>query len=744
MSVNKNLILKLIFISVYWCSALIGFAQESIPMGTWRLHVSYNSINSVAAGNGKVYGAAPNGIMALDLLDKSMETYTKVNGLSGAGITAIAFDATTSQLIIGYIDGNVDIIKDNVVTNFDQIKKSITLTGSKKINHISVANGIAYLAADYGVVLFDLQRGEMKETWRDLGTSGARLRITQSTFKADSIFLATDKGIMAGYLGDNLLDFNNWKRFQEGDLDTVIHSISLFDDKIYAGVAGSGLFSHENSTWTKESFLSDLPVQYLYSSGDKLFIAQDKKIFMLNTAGGLTEIASGFITYPLAVIEDSAGSIWIGDTGNGMVSDAEGSFISYLPDGPSVTDIYRLKYRNDMIFAMGGGYLQGAQAPNDGTINIFTSQWSSAATVITNVTDIEMREGITFASSFGSGIQAGDFTVPDVIYNATNSALNSLTGDDTIIITALENSSDGIWAANYDAVPSLHLFNSDNTWESFPIGPNAARYPVNLMADFSGNVWMILDPDRGGGILVFNKEANTATYLTEISGAGSLPDRAVRSAAVDLDGSVWVGTDKGVSYFINPSSVFEPGINGIEPIFEGGYLLREDKVTAIAIDGGNRKWMGTERGVWLFSSSAEDLVYNFTEENSPLLSNIIHDIEINPKTGEVFFATSNGIASFRSDATASEPFFQQVKIFPNPVTTDFTGTIGITGLATGAVVKVTDSSGKLIWQTQANGGTATWNGADYNGKKAATGIYLVFSATQDGNESFVGKIAVIK
>jgi ligand-binding sensor domain-containing protein len=173
-------------------------------------------------------------------------------------------------------------------------------------------------------------------------------------------------------------------------------------------------------------------------------------------------------------------------------------------------------------------------------------------------------------------------------------------------------------------------------------------------------------------------------------------------------------------------------------------LLRDDKVTAIAIDGGNRKWMGTERGVWLFNSTGEGMIYNFTTANSPLLSNVIRDIAINHKTGEVFFATDEGIVSYRGDATESNSVFRSVKIFPNPVTNSFNGSVGINGLATNATVKITDISGKLIWQTQANGGTAMWNVRDYNGRRAATGVYLVFTATSDGVESVVGKIAVVE
>ncbi len=255
---------------------------------------------------------------------------------------------------------------------------------------------------------------------------------------------------------------------------------------------------------------------------------------------------------------------------------------------------------------------------------------------------------------------------------------------------------------------------------------------------------MLANPNQGGGIIVFNKELNKSAYLTEVAGSGGLPSKNVRSIAMDRDGYVWVGTDIGVAYFIDPTDLYVPGTNAIKPIFENRFLLKDDKVTALAVDGGNRKWMGTERGVWLFNATGETLIHNFTAENSPLLSNVIRAIEIDDKTGEVFFSTDKGLISYRSDATVGTDKFESIKIFPNPVTAEFTGTVGISGLANDAIVKITDISGKLIWQTKANGGTASWNVRDYNGNHAATGMYIVFSATEDGGENAVGKIAVIE
>jgi streptogramin lyase len=277
----------------------------------------------------------------------------------------------------------------------------------------------------------------------------------------------------------------------------------------------------------------------------------------------------------------------------------------------------------------------------------------------------------------------------------------------------------------------------EGQWQSFPICCSA-RYPTDMVIDASGKVWTILAPAQGGGVHVFDPANNSSVYRNNVTGGGGLPDQSVREIALDRDGLVWVGTDQGIAYFISPGS------DAIKPIFENRFLLRDEKITAIEVDGGNRKWIGTEHGVWLFDPAGEELITNFTTENSPLLSDTIHDITIDNNSGEVFFATEKGIVSYRSDATTGQNDFNTLKIFPNPVTSAFNGTVGISGLAMDAIVKITDISGKLIWQTQANGGTASWNVRDYNGRRAATGVYLVFAASTDGSEREVGKIAVVE
>ena len=244
-------------------------------------------------------------------------------------------------------------------------------------------------------------------------------------------------------------------------------------------------------------------------------------------------------------------------------------------------------------------------------------------------------------------------------------------------------------------------------------------------------------------ILVFNDETGEERYLGNTTGEGGLPGTKATTIISDKDGLIWAGTDQGVAFFPDPFSVFSGNVDAVRPIFDRRPLLRDQLITAIAVDGGNRKWIGTPNGLWLFDEAGETLVHNFTTENSPLPSNYIKDIAIDANSGEVFIATTQGMVSYRGTATKGGTENQAVKIFPNPVSMSFNGEVGISGLVDDAIVKITTVTGTLVREVKAAGGMATWNVTDYRNERVATGVYLVFSASSNGSETFVGKIAVV-
>jgi streptogramin lyase len=519
--------------------------------------------------------------------------------------------------------------------------------------------------------------------------------------------------------------------------------IVSFNNTIFSGVNGSGIHTYSDGVWTLESYLQGDTFSFLSASAN-LTITSSSGISSINSVNGFATITDPLILNPHIAMEDG-GTFWIGETGNGLVGNPNTGFEKFLGNGPSNKNTWRLQYDGTSIHALAGGYSSGFLPLNRvGWKDLFTKGlWTNTTNTIFDLTDISFNGTFMYTSSFGYGVLQQDESSM-LLYDETNSPLENISPGRNVYVTAMESSPDGVWIANYRATNTYHLLKSDNTWQSFSFSQGVSRYPTAITIDVNGSIWAPQSQLNGGGIFVFNATDNEQVYLTETPSSGGLPNRNVNAVAMDRDGAVWVGMEKGVAYFANPYAIFSSSVNAIRPIFENRFLLQDEKITAIEVDGGNRKWIGTERGVWLFNPTGESMVYNFTSENSPLLSNKIVDIEIDKITGEVFFATDKGIVSFRSDATNGNPTFDAVKIFPNPVTPDFSGNVGISGLTTDAIVKITDVSGKLVFETRAEGGTAVWGVRDYSGNRVSTGVYLVFASTADGSSRVVGKLAVIK
>lgn len=265
----------------------------------------------------------------------------------------------------------------------------------------------------------------------------------------------------------------------------------------------------------------------------------------------------------------------------------------------------------------------------------------------------------------------------------------------------------------------------------------------SIILDSDKNRWTRLGAYQG---IMVETPAKQRTYLYNGKGQGNLPSATVASMILDKYGQIWVGTTAGVAVFDDPASVVSGrNLDAYTPIFEKRRLLANETVTTIAIDGGNRKWMGTNNGVFLFSEDGTELVNNFTVTNSPLPSNLISYIGIEPTTGEVFIRTSQGMVCYQGTAMeAGDNISGKALIYPNPVRPEYEGLITIDGLYENVVVKITDVAGRLIYETKSNGSRAVWNGQYPTGGKVPTGIYYVMTSTDEGNQSLMGKIAVVR
>jgi hypothetical protein len=297
-------------------------------------------------------------------------------------------------------------------------------------------------------------------------------------------------------------------------------------------------------------------------------------------------------------------------------------------------------------------------------------------------------------------------------------------------------------------------------WYAFSI-PGISGAPLfgDMTVDSYNQKWINVlgnNAPLGNGLVVYDDNGtltettdDRARFLTTGAGKGNLPSTDIRAITEDLENEIWLGTSKGVAVMYSPSSVLSADNYDVQQVLinQDGvnqYLLESEIVTAIAVDGANRKWIGTESGgLFLMSADGTKQILNFNEDNSPILSNYILALAIDQKTGEVFIGTNRGLISYKGDAIAGSGGCSDVLVYPNPVRENYGGPIAIKGLVPNGNVKITDVSGNLVYETTALGTQAIWYGKKFNGEKVQTGVYLVFSSDEDGENTCVTKLLLI-
>jgi hypothetical protein len=316
-----------------------------------------------------------------------------------------------------------------------------------------------------------------------------------------------------------------------------------------------------------------------------------------------------------------------------------------------------------------------------------------------------------------------------------------------------------LWFTNAYAEEGLHVRLQDGSFQTMGLGDALGNdgWLGQVLAARNGYIWCIMP--RNQGLLVYDtnktpQDTNDDDWrvLTADPEKGGLPSDDVYSIEEDLDGEIWVGTAAGPCVIYLPSLAFEndndnPIASQILIQQDGNFqlLLETEIIQSICIDGGNRKWLGTQNsGVYLLSSDGTSEVLHFEAENSPLPSDQIFDIAINHRNGEVLFGTDRGLIGWRSDAQNFVVEISEIRAYPNPVTADFDGWITIDGLAYESTVHITSSSGRSIAKIDSQGGRAVWNGLDWNGQQAGYGIYLVFATDAEGNSAGTTKFAIMR
>lgn len=743
-------------------------AQENnIAIGNWRVHLPYYSMKTIAMTGTRAYVANGSSIYYFDKEDNSVDVLSKYTGLNDVKVSRLGYNSTESILMIGYESGNIDLIKGNELYNMNDILRAQGIAGSRKINHFFMHDEFVYISGDFGVTLYNLKKKEVKESYLTLTGDLTMNMVFASTLTTDkdSIFLATSKGVMAARVSQavNLLDFSNWYTFQASDsIDAVnVSSVCAYNGTVYAAVQGKGVYYYNGSKWRKTS----LPAGDIYSlssMGSGILACIDTAVFRITAPNSWTSIFYKDNITPTEAYMEEDNTLWLSCFGGGMVRHRNNTDDIISPNGPFVNQVFKLEYFNNNMLALAGGYSSlGLRTYFGNWHSIFENNTSwvggyAKYPLIPNTfrdfvgASYNKNNSTLYFSVYGDGLAAVNDDGTTTIYTELNSPLKrsgaTQTGDLLVGQTAIDTEGN-LWVPTRlvnSALNNLHKLSPDGTWTSYKLTSNLAKHIIGVTIDDFDNKWIKAAGASETGIIVFNEKQNLSRTLINATGQGMLPDARVHCVTKDKKGTIYVGTDKGIAVCYDPSAILTSGVDLVTPIYDGFPILFERIVQAIEVDGGNRKWVGTNDGLWLFNEDLTEVLLYFNTDNSPLLSDDIMDIKIHERSGEVFFATPEGIISYRGTATTGDENYSDVKVFPNPVKPGFSGLVGISGLASDVTVKITDVAGNMVYETKAQGGTAVWNVKDYNGKRASTGVYLIFCSAADGSSKFVSKIAVIE
>lgn len=757
---------------------------QNIGIGQWRLHLPYKNCIDVTGNRDQIYGATESGLFILNQADNSIELLNKVNGLSDINVKTISWNETTKSLFVGYKNANIDIVKGKTIVNIPDIKRA-QIVGNKTINGVYFIGSLAYLACGFGIVVVDMDRLEIKETYY-IGPNGSYIEVYDIVSDANNIYAATETGVFWASLSNpNLANFSSWTRYLALPVATYNH-LAIFSNHLLANkfaptFQDDVLYRMNFSTqlWDTMPNMINYEVKDIITdgSGIYLYIAEKYGVFLFNTAFDPPQIGYTYFPpngpgpNPNALFFDPNFAIWVGDQNYGMVKMPYLNLgTPYSPDGPRTASVFDMSMEDGHLIVAPGGkndawgniynidgvfsFNQGDWITYNGTINsAFDTIWD-----ILSCAQVPEESDHFFLGSWGRGLVEVSGTNVLGVYNNLNSTLriNPATSDHVDVGGIGFDADKNLWMTNSFVTTCLNVRKANGTWQAFDFtGIISTGTTVgNILVTTNGQKWMILP--RGAGMLVFDDNetlSNTSDdkkkKLGFTTGAGNISGGDVLCMAEDKDGEIWVGTDEGICVFYSPESVFNSsGFDAQQILIEqDGYvqiLLETQVITAIAVDGANRKWIGTESGgVFLMSEDGTKQVLQFNTENSPLLSNTITSIVIDKTSGEVFFGTDKGVISYRSDATEGGETNGEIYAFPNPVKPEYDGPIAIKGLVKDADVKIADVRGNVVYQTKALGGQAIWNGRNFKGERAATGIYLVFITNEDGTETAITKILFV-
>ncbi|WP_432412122.1 two-component regulator propeller domain-containing protein [Rasiella sp. SM2506] len=739
----------------------------------WTGHFSYVSIQAISQGNDKIYAAAENAVFSYDLSTQEIETISTINGLSGALISTLYYSENFNVLVIGYESGLIEIISDgdeDVLTVVDILNKPTIPPDRKKINQFNEFDGNLYIAAQFGISVFDLATLEFGDTYF-IGDGGAQINITATAVLEPYIYASTsENGIRRALVAaDNLIDFNQWGQLAGGGYLGLVKAgnqiYTANSNLLYSVVGGLAVVDNIGGTIREINGQNDFINITTFSS----VRTYDQNLSIVGSASSI----NGVDAYELLTGFSHDNFLYLGTREQGLfqIPFGDTNANNILPDGPLFNSSFSIDASPGQVWVNFGDVTVNFDPfplTKKGISNLREGEW-------TNISYEELTETLgkeandlvrvqinpnnpnqVYMSSFQKGILQIDDQNPSKLFDESNSSL-SITDDNPafgIRVFGIDFDSQGnLWGVQAKDEAGLIKITPEGQLQQVDISDvfNFDRPPLALGEVETTRENFVFFTANNDGLIGYNPATGQFNKIGQNLGNGNLPNSNVLALATDNNNRLWIGTRSGLRVLFNPGSFFDENANTDAQaiiILEEGVpqeLLFELVITDIEVDGSNNKWISTaSSGVFYLSPNGQETLLQFNKDNSPLPSNNVQDIAIDSFTGVVYFATVNGLVAFNGTSTAPRDNLDNVYAFPNPVRPQFTGNVTIDGLTANANVKITDISGNLVFETTSEGGSVLWDTTAFGKYRVASGVYLVIITGEGALETKVTKIMVVR
>lgn len=786
--ISRNL---LVFLTVLLACLPASMLRAEDSSSLWTLHLAYHEATAVVSTGSEVYALLNGNLLAYDTEAEEVRTIEKTDGLSDKGISYIGYSDSQDCLVLYYENNNIDLLyADGTVVNIPQVKNysDYDITAS----NLNVYNEWAVVSTTQGIILIDLEKEEIKAYYN------FDRAVKDAIVLDDLIYMALSDVIMVGTMTDNLYDFSSWEWTYGATVTAFIgiedcaYAIVPYVEDLTESRSGLCFLSEENEygARTLTRVTSETVLSASVCDDQLVCLTSSSLLFAdFDAPFELTERAlPSTVSQAVAVAATSDGSYWLAEGSEGVCgyelrSEALSSTdVSLGGYGPRRDYAYSLDYFDEVLYVCGGEldyrgqvFLEGTIMRFDGTTwEAFEDDFDSEVDFV-NVLSVAQDPADAdhfYAASYGTGLYEFSGTSFVALHSDYNSPLVSTLPSSSNHSSyvrlggAAFDANGNLWVTNNGADSTFVILLADGTWAQLYAQDLAGGTSVEKVYFGSdGTLWVNVRFDTSAGAgglygLNFNAtpedpdddEEEFRDTATNEDGT-SCDFGGVKAICEDRDGQIWFGTEAGVfavtdpdEWFSSSFTVYQPKVPRNDGTNYADYLLTGVTVSAIAVDGGNRKWLGTTgSGIYLVNEDGSEVLDHFTADDSPLLSDNIYALAIHPSTGELMIGTEEGLCSYRSGVTNPATTLKKsnIKVYPNPVRPSYSGNVTITGLTEDAEIKILSAGGQLVRRGTATGGSFLWDVTNASGNRVPTGVYFIMVANADGSASVAAKVAVI-